>query len=129
MLEAIQIIQQGNSDNAEIMIVLGGGIFITVEKIARKIHFILQPLEHEKDTAVPSCKDSTEMELERIREELRTQMELKEQELKQVSRQAREDILGKLETVMENELNCGICSELMVFVSFFFLISPANYLF
>lgn len=62
-------------------------------------------------------EDTTEMELERVRRELRTQMELKERELEQVSRQARQDILGKIESVLENELQCAICSELMVSVS------------
>ena len=65
----------------------------------------------------PSLEDSTQLELERVRKELRTQMELKERELEQVSRQARQDILGKIESVLENELQCAICSELMVTVS------------
>jgi hypothetical protein len=60
----------------------------------------------------------TEQELERVREELRVQKELNEQQ-QQASNRARVDIVGQMESIMENELQCGICSELMVFVSCF----------
>lgn len=56
-------------------------------------------------------------ELEKVREELRVQRELNEMQLKEASSQARTDIVGRIESIMENELQCGICSELMVFVS------------
>jgi len=62
----------------------------------------------------------TEQELERVREELRVQKELNEQQ-QQASSKACVDIVGQMESIMENELQCGICSELMVFVSCFFL--------
>jgi hypothetical protein len=63
----------------------------------------------------------TEQELERVREELRVQKELNEQQ-QQASSKACVDIVGQMESIMENELQCGICSELMVFVSILFLL-------
>ncbi|EFX72095.1 hypothetical protein DAPPUDRAFT_326474 [Daphnia pulex] len=58
----------------------------------------------------------TEQELERVREELRVQKELNEQQ-QQASSKACVDIVGHMESIMENELQCGICSELMVFAT------------
>ncbi|XP_046447059.1 E3 ubiquitin-protein ligase rnf8-B-like isoform X2 [Daphnia pulex] len=55
-------------------------------------------------------------ELERVREELRVQKELNEQQ-QQASSKACGDIVGQMESIMENELQCGICSELMVFAT------------
>lgn len=55
-------------------------------------------------------------ELDKVREELRLHKELNEQQLLQASKQARTDLVGRMESIMENELQCGICSELMVFV-------------
>jgi hypothetical protein len=48
-------------------------------------------------------------ELERVREELRVQKELNEQ-------------LQEACDVMAKELECGICTQLMVFVSFLFFL-------
>lgn len=55
-----------------------------------------------------------------MREKLRAtvaEKELIEQQLKNASTKAHLDFVGKLEDVVENELQCGICSELLVFVS------------
>lgn len=54
--------------------------------------------------------------MEKVREELRVQKELNEQQ-QLASSKACVDIVGQMESIMENELQCGICSELMVFVS------------
>ena len=62
-----------------------------------------------------------ELELERLREELRVQKALNEQQ-QEVSSKACIDFVDKMENIMENELQCGICSELFVFVSTPYLI-------
>ena len=61
-----------------------------------------------------------ELELEEMREKLRATMaekELIKQQLENASTKARKDFVVKMEDVVENELQCGICSELLVFVS------------
>lgn len=60
----------------------------------------------------------TELELQKVREELRIQKEINQQQLENASSQARMVIVDQMESIMENELQCGICSELMVLVSF-----------
>jgi len=59
-----------------------------------------------------------ELELEEMREKLRATMaekELIKQQLENASTKARKDFVVKMEDVVENELQCGICSELLVF--------------
>ena len=78
--------------------------------------------------------NSTEQELERLREELRVQKELNEKQASNKSCVGNQDIVDKIEYLMENDLQCGICSELMVFVSwsvilkFYFFIFLSFYL-
>ena len=43
-----------------------------------------------------------------------------QQLLESTAAKARMDAVGKLEDVVENELQCSICSELFVMVTFFF---------
>jgi len=83
---------------------------------------IIMLLEDEKGPngeAIDSdAPNATELELVEMREKLRAtvaEKELIEQQLKNASTKARSDFVGKLEDVVENELQCGICSELLVF--------------
>ncbi|KAI9565448.1 hypothetical protein GHT06_009240 [Daphnia sinensis] len=92
MYETIQLLQQGQETTT-------GNIVVVVDDGQASNH--------------PSL---TEQELEKVREELRIQKELNELH-QQASSKACVDIVGKMESIMENELQCGICSELMVFAT------------
>jgi hypothetical protein len=68
----------------------------------------------------------TEVELERVRQELHASLVEKEkmqQLLESTAAKARMDAVGKLEDIVENELQCSICSELFVMVNFLLLVT------
>uniref|UniRef100_A0A0P5L0Q4 E3 ubiquitin-protein ligase CHFR n=1 Tax=Daphnia magna TaxID=35525 RepID=A0A0P5L0Q4_9CRUS len=93
MYETIQLLQQGQEieNTGNIVVVMDDG----------------------QASNLPSL---TEQELEKVREELRIQKELNEIQ-QRASSKACVDIVGQMESIMENELQCGICSELMVFAT------------
>jgi len=62
--------------------------------------------------ASTSQPNAAEQELAQVREELR----LAKEKIEQASTIARNEILVKMESVMEKQLECGICSEMIVFV-------------
>lgn len=68
-------------------------------------------------SSLADTSSSMSEELMRMREELRVSQAEKEEIRKQmedVVAKARNDAVIKLENVVENELQCGICSELYV---------------
>ena len=117
MYETIQLLHQGQEiqNRGNILVVVDDGIITFIPKLNKPKLTNHRLYRLGQTSNQPSL---TEQELERVREELRVQKELNEQQ-QQASSRARFDIVGQMESIMENELQCGICSELMVFVSCF----------